>query len=426
MSAEVPHIVIVGAGFGGLRAAQMLGSERVRITVVDKRNHHLFQPLLYQVATAGLSPADIAIPIRSILRRQRNTEVLLAEVQGVHPEKNRVVTSRGELPYDYLVLATGSLYNYFGHEDWKPIAPGLKSIGDALAVREKILYAFELAEMEADPIRRGALMTFIVVGGGPTGVEMAGSIAELAHRALASDFRRIDPKAARVVLIEAGPRVLATFPPDLSERAMGALSRLGVEVLTQSRVEAVSPVGVVVNGKRIDATTVVWAAGVAATPVGKWLNAETDRAGRVVVQPDLTVAGHKNIFVIGDVAACKDEKGQPLPGIAPVAMQQGKFVASLILSRIAGSEEPAVFHYWDKGNLATVGRSFAVADLGKIKLSGWFAWVAWLAVHIYYLIGFRNRLLVVLQWAWGYVTFQRGARLITRMNGMLKKEDASG
>lgn len=422
----MPHIVIVGAGFGGLRAAQMLGSERVRITVVDKRNHHLFQPLLYQVATAGLSPADIAIPIRSILRRQRNTEVLLAEVQGVHPEKNRVVTSRGELPYDYLVLATGSLYNYFGHEDWKPIAPGLKSIGDALAVREKILYAFELAEMEADPIRRGALMTFIVVGGGPTGVEMAGSIAELAHRALASDFRRIDPKAARVVLIEAGPRVLATFPPDLSERAMGALSRLGVEVLTQSRVEAVSPVGVVVNGKRIDATTVVWAAGVAATPVGKWLNAETDRAGRVVVQPDLTVAGHKNIFVIGDVAACKDEKGQPLPGIAPVAMQQGKFVASLILSRIAGSEEPAVFHYWDKGNLATVGRSFAVADLGKIKLSGWFAWVAWLAVHIYYLIGFRNRLLVVLQWAWGYVTFQRGARLITRMNGMLKKEDASG
>jgi NADH dehydrogenase len=414
-SPRIAQVVVVGAGFGGLRVARNLAGAPVRITVVDRSNYHLFQPLLYQVATASLSPADIATPIRSVLREQKNTEVLMAEVTGVDREHHEVITDQGRLPYDYLVLATGARHGYFGHEDWENNAPGIKTIPDATTIRQKILMAFEAAEMEPDAVRRKKLLTFVLVGGGPTGVEMAGAIAELSHRALALDFRRIDPKSSQVILLEAGPTILASFPRPLAERGKAELERLGVDVRTESRVESVSAEGVLVNGKMIYSPNVIWAAGVVASPVGKWLGAETDRAGRVKVLPDLSVAGSPEIFVIGDAAYVEGEDGKPLPGVAPVAMQQGKYVAATIEERMEGDTSTPPFHYWNKGNLATVGRGFAVADFGKFQISGFIAWVLWLVVHIYYLIGFRNRLLVLAQWAWAYLTFQRGARLITDM-----------
>jgi len=408
----IPNIVIVGAGFAGIRVAKGLSDSAVKITVIDRSNHHLFQPLLYQVATATLSPAAIASPIRSMLKNQANAEVILAEVTGIDRAKKLVHAGDRYFPYDYLILATGARHSYFGHEEWEKFAPGLKAIPDATAIRQKILLAFEKAEMETSAERRTDWLRFILVGGGPTGVEMAGAIAELAHRALASDFRKIDPRSAHVVLIEAGPRLLASFPESLSEKAKTSLEHLGVEVRLGSRVEQIDADGVVASGERLRSQTVIWTAGVMASPAAKWLGVEPDRLGRVKVGANLSLAEDPNIFVLGDTACALGESGQPLPGIAPVAMQQGQFIARLLRKRLANAKEPDAFHYLDKGNLATVGRSSAVADLGKVKLSGRTAWLAWLFVHIYYLIGFRNRLIVLLEWAWAYVTFQRGSRLI--------------
>ena len=401
----------MGAGFGGLRAARALRSAPVQVTVIDRRNHHLFQPLLYQVATAELSPADISATIRGVLRGQRNAEVVMAEVTGVDTEHKHVLMGEDFIPYDYLVLATGAQHSYFGHDEWGNFAPGLKSIPDATAIRRKVLLAFEKAELEPDPAQQQALLTFIVVGAGPTGVEMAGAIADLAHKSIVRDFRRISPKSARIILVEASPRILGTFPEKLARKAQAELEHLGVEVKTGQAVEQVSECSVVIQGETIHASTIIWAAGVRASPAGNWLGAETDRAGRVLVERDLTVPGHPDIFVIGDTASLS-EHGKPLPGVAPVAMQQGRFVAETIRRRLKGDTTRKPFHYVNKGNLATVGRSFAIADLGLIKLSGFIAWIAWLVVHIFYLIGFRNRMLVMIQWAWAYFTYQRGARLI--------------
>ncbi len=407
-----PRVVIVGAGFGGLQAARALGHAPVQVTVIDRRNHHLFQPLLYQVATADLSPADISMPIRAALRHQRNTEVLLAEVTGIDVEGRRVLMEDRTISYDYLIVATGAQHSYFGHNDWAPFAPGLKTTTDATAIRREILLAFEAAEMETNPEKRQALLTFVIVGGGPTGVELAGAIAGLARKSIVRDFRHINSATARIILVEADPRLLAAFPESLARKAQRELEHLGVEVRTGKAVEQVDADGVVIAGERVAAQTVIWAAGVRASLAGQWLGAETDRAGRVLVERDLTVLGHPEIFVIGDTASLT-ERGKPLPGVAPVAMQQGRYVARTIRRRLAGSKERTPFHYRDKGNLATVGRSFAIADLGMIKLSGFIAWVTWLIVHIFYLIGFRNRILVMIQWAWAYFTYQRGARLIT-------------
>jgi len=410
-----PHVVIIGGGFGGLSAARELKHAPVRVTLIDRSNHHLFQPLLYQVATAGLSPADIAAPIRGILRHQPNADVLMAEVTGIDKVRKLVIMNKdGEkisIPYDFLIVATGARHSYFGHEEWSANAPGLKTIVDATAIRRKILLAFESAEMELNPERKQPYLTFVIVGGGPTGVELAGSIAELAHKALKADFRYIDPKATRIILIEAGSKLLAAFPKRLSQGARDELGRLGVEVMTDQRVEHVDEQGVVVSGQRILAKTVIWAAGVIASPAGKWLEAETDRAGRVNVGEDLSIAGHPEIFVIGDVAA-KVQDGKPLPGVSPVAMQEGRYVGRLIANRIKGLTT-APFRYFNKGNMATVGRAYAVCDLGPLKIRGFLAWVLWVFVHIYYLIGFRTRIVVLLEWAWAYLTFQRGARLIT-------------
>jgi NADH dehydrogenase len=409
---KVPHVVIVGAGFGGLQAAKSLRQAPVQVTVIDRSNHHLFQPLLYQVATADLSPADIAAPIRSILRKQRNTSVILAEVTGVDVQGQRVLMHERSAPYDYLIVATGARHSYFGHDAWEPFAPGIKSIDDAAMLRRKILLAFEAAEIEPDPEKRQALLTFVLVGAGPTGVEMAGAIAELAHKALASDFRQIDPKAAHIVLVEALPRILLAFPESLANKAERALTRLGVEVRKNSPVEAIDREGVVIAGERLRAKTVIWTAGVAASPAGHWLGAEVDRAGRIKVGSDLSLPGHPNVFVIGDTASLSQD-GKALPGVAPVAMQEGRYVAQVIVQRVAGHKSIPPFRYHSRGNLATVGRSFAVAEIGPVRLSGFLAWVLWLVVHISYLIGFRNRLLVMLQWAWEYLTRQRSARLIT-------------
>lgn len=407
-----PQVVIVGGGFGGLTAARALRKTAVQITLIDRSNHHLFQPLLYQVATAGLSPANIAAPIRSVLKGQENTQVLMGEVIGVDV-KNRIVQMRDrQIPYDYLIIATGSWHSYFGHDEWQKYAPGLKSIVDATKIRRRILLAFEAAEMEQDPEKRKRLLTFILVGAGPTGVEMSGSIAELAHQALKSDFRQIDPTSVRILLIEAGPRILASFPTQLAEKAHRKLVGLGVEIKTGARVKQVDSSGVEVGGQRIEAKTMIWCAGVVASPAGKWLQAEMDYAGRVKVGPDLSVSGHPEIFVIGDTA-CVIQDGKNLPGVAPVAMQEGRYVASVIQQNLRGASSYPAFYYFNKGNLATVGRSFAIANFGKIRLSGMFAWLAWVVVHIYYLIGFRNRIVVLMEWAWAYLTFQRGARLIT-------------
>jgi NADH dehydrogenase len=413
---NLPKVVIVGGGFGGLRAAKHLGRAPVHVTLIDRSNHHLFQPLLYQVATAGLSPADIAYPIRTAVNHEENVEVLWEEVVGIDKERREVLLPARRVPYDYLILATGAQYNYFGHPEWERVAPGLKTIGDATKIRAKILAAFEEAEMEPDAARRQAMLTFVVVGAGPTGVELAGSIAELAHKALASDFHHIDPRDAHVVLVEAGPRVLASFPEHLSAAGAARLARMEVDVRTGAMVEAVDAEGVVVNGVRLAAHTVLWAAGIVASPAGRWLGVPTDRAGRVVVAKDLSVPGHPEIYVVGDTAAAVDDAGKPYPGIAPVAMQQGRYVAGRIDHLVRGvlQAEDERFRYMDKGNLATVGRSFAVLDFHGVTLSGFFAWVAWIIVHIFYLIGFRNRMLVMIQWFWAYITFQRGARLIVR------------
>ena len=408
----LPRVVIIGAGFGGLQVALRLSREPVRVTVIDRANHHLFQPLLYQVATAGLSPADIASPIRSVLRDGKNTEVILGEVTGVDV-KNRTVaiTSGAPVPYDHLVVATGAGHSYFGHEEWAKFAPGLKTVNDAVRIRRTMLLAFEAAELETRPEVQQACLTFVIVGGGPTGVELAGAIAELSRRALVEDFRRVNLERSRIILLEAGPRILQAFPESLSAAATKALENLGVEIRCNNAVEAIDDQGVTVAGARIAARTVIWAAGVKASPAGTWLGAETDRAGRVVVDPCLHPAGHPEIFVIGDTAAFAQD-GKPLPGIAPVAMQQGLYVADALSRAARGLSAPGPFVYVDKGNLATVGRSFAIADLGYFTASGFFAWILWLVIHIYYLISFRNRVVVMIQWAWAYLTFQRGARLI--------------
>jgi len=408
----LPCVVIVGAGFGGLRAARALRNAPVQITMIDRQNHHLFQPLLYWVATAGLSPADICSPIRGILRNQKNAEVFMEEVAGVDVQEQRVLMGDCSVPYDYLVLATGAHDNYFGHPEWEHYAPGLKSIVDATSLRRKILLAFEAAEIETDPEKVKELLTFVLVGAGPTGVEMAGAIAELAHKALASDFRHIDTRMTRIILIEAAPRILAAFPESLARKTQKRLVTMGVEVRTGTPVTDLDEHGVVVDGERIKAATIIWGAGVSASPAGKWLGAEVDRAGRVMVSSDLSVPGHPNVFVIGDTAVAM-QNGKALPGVAQVAIQGGRYVAAVITDRIEGKELNKPFHYRDKGNLATVGRSYAIVDIGKIRLTGFFAWLLWLAVHIYFLVGFRNRLVAIFQWAWEYWTYSRGARLIT-------------
>jgi len=413
---RTPRVVIVGAGFGGLSAAKAFARRPFDVTVIDAHNYHLFQPLLYQVATAGLSPADIASPIRSILSAQSNVGVVLAKVSGVDLKRREVLADGRRIPFDYLIVATGAQHAYFGHDDWAAYAPGLKTIDDATYLRRRILLAFEKAESEPDPAERRRLLNFVVVGGGPTGVEMAGAIAELAKRALASDFKTIDPRAARIVLVEAAPRLLTAFVPSLSEKATRALEQLGVEVRLGKAVAQCDCGGVTVGDERIEARTIMWAAGVQASPAGAWLGAETDRAGRVKVNADLSVPGQPNIFVIGDAALTGGPDGQPLPGVAPVAKQQGRYVADLLEARVHGkATEP--FCYRDFGSLATIGRKRAVAQMGRFRLSGLPAWVLWSVAHIYYLIGFRNRLMVALNWAWNYVTFQRGTRLITGITG---------
>jgi NADH dehydrogenase len=418
--AEPPHVVIIGGGFGGLYAARALRHAPVRVTLIDRRNHHLFQPLLYQVAAAGLNPSDIAAPIRAVLRSQKNVTVLLGEVRTIDAAGKRVLlTDDGELTYDWLIVAAGATHSYFGHDDWEPFAPGLKTIEDALEIRRRVLFAFEAAEREPDPERRRAWMTFVVVGAGPTGVEVSGALAEVARHTLARDFRHIDPRAARIVLVEGGPRVLPVYRESLSASAERQLTRLGVEVMKNAMVGAVDGTGVKLDGRHLEARTVIWAAGVAASPLGHTLGAPLDRAGRVKVTPRLTVPGHDEIFVVGDLASLEQD-GKPVPGVAPAAMQGGAFAARSIRRALAG--KPAEnFRYWDKGSLATIGRSAAVADFGRIRLSGFLAWAAWLLIHILYLIGFRNRLLVLIEWGWAYVTYQRGARLITGpLNGRSK------
>jgi NADH dehydrogenase len=412
------RVVIVGAGFGGLSAAKALANANMRVTLVDQRNHHLFQPLLYQVATAGLAPSQIATPIRTILRHQKNAEVLLGTVTAVDPGRRHVALDGRQINYDYLILATGAQHSYFGRDDWETFAPGLKSLEDATELRKRILLAFEKAELESDPSQQERLLTFVVIGAGPTGVEMAGAIAELAHRALASDFRSIDPHAARVVLVEAGPRALATFPEKLSAYTQKALNCLGVEVMSDTRVTSIDQNGVMISGRSgaqyLPSACVVWAAGVAASPVAKWLDVEADRAGRVPVRSDLTLMHHPEIFVIGDCAHVTGEDGKPLPGLAPVAKQQGEHVGRTLtkLSRSPNSRRCA-FEYRDFGAMATVGRKIAIADFGRIKLKGFVGWVTWCLAHVYFLIGFRNRFSVALDWAWSYLTYERGSRLIT-------------
>ena len=421
-SKAIPRVVIVGAGFGGLNAARALAKASVKITVIDRKNYHTFQPLLYQVATAGLSPGEIAAPIRSILRSHKNVEVLMAEVNGFDLDHRIVKTSESDIPYDYLIVAAGASHAYFGHDDWEPYAPGLKTIEDALEIRRRVLLAFELEERQASAGKTAAPLNFVVVGAGPTGVELAGTLAEISRHALAHEFRSIDPARTHILLIEGGPRVLPTYSEDLSGSAREQLNRLGVEVRTSTMVTQIEPGAVYAGETRLAATVILWAAGVAASPLGKSLGAPIDRAGRVLVQPDLSIPDHPEVFVIGDLASIKDEHGKILPGVAPVAIQQGRFVAKLIRrelqskrsSREGGdSDSLPAFHYWDKGSLATIGRAAAVAEFGRIHISGFIAWLAWLFVHILFLIGFRNRLLVFIQWAWSYVTYERGARLIT-------------
>ena len=410
---EKPRVVIVGAGFGGLEAAKKLACQGVLVTVIDRTNYHLFQPLLYQVATAALSPADIAAPVRAILSRWNNMEVILAEVESVDIEAKKIKTTDLEIPYDFLILATGARHSYFGHNEWEKLAPGLKSLEDAIELRRRLLMAFEYAEKITDEAARRAAMTFVIIGGGPTGVEMAGAIAEIARYTLAKDFRHIDPSQARVILIEGEPRLLAGFPEDLSASAMKQLVDLGVEVRTSVRATNLTETGLQVGDEFIPCRVKIWAAGNNASFVGKTLGVPIDRVGRVMVNDDLTIPGHPEVQVIGDLANFSHQTGQPLPGVSPVAMQQGRHAARNIL-RMTKNREPQRFRYWDKGSMATIGRNKAVADLNFVHLSGLPAWLVWLFVHIIFLVGFRNRLAVLFQWAWAYFTFNAGARLITR------------
>jgi len=408
-----PHVVIVGAGFGGLEAAKKLACKDVRVTVIDRTNYHLFQPLLYQVATAALSPADIAAPVRAVLSKCKNMEVILAEVQSVDVAAKKIKTTDMEISYDFLILATGARHSYFGHDEWEKLAPGLKSLEDAIELRRRLLMAFEYAEKITDEAARKAAMTFVIIGGGPTGVEMAGAIAEIARYTLAKDFRHIDPSQARVILIEGEPRLLASFPEDLSSSAMKQLVDLGVEVRTGVRATNLTETGLQAGDEFIPCRVKIWAAGNNASFVGKTLGVPVDRAGRVMVDDDLTIPGHPEVQVIGDLANFSHQTGQPLPGVSPVAMQQGRHAARNIL-RMIKNREPRPFRYWDKGSMATIGRNKAVADLNFVHLSGLPAWLVWLFVHIIFLVGFRNRLAVLFQWAWAYLTFNAGARLITR------------
>ncbi len=405
---NIPHVIILGAGFGGLYAAKALKRAPVRVTVVDRRNYHLFQPLLYQVATAALNPSDIAYPIRAVVARQKNTNVILGDATAIDVSKKLIKLVDGEIAYDYLIVATGATHSYFNHPEWERTAPGLKTIEDALEIRRRVLLAFEAAERESDPDRQKAWLTFVIVGGGPTGVELAGALSEIARQTMIRDFRNINPSSARVILIEGRERVLPTYPPDLSKKAEEQLRELGVEVIPSGMVSAVDEKSARVGNTLIPTRTVLWAAGVQASPIARTLNAPLDRAGRVLVNDDLTIPDHPEVFVVGDLAALK----QPAPGVAPAAIQEGVHAAKNIERAIRGQPmEP--FRYWDKGSLATIGRAAAVADFGKFQISGFLAWLAWLTIHIFFLIGFRNRLLVILQWAWAYVTYERGARLIT-------------
>jgi NADH dehydrogenase len=415
-----PHVIIVGGGFGGLNAAKALAKLPVRVTLLDRRNYHLFQPLLYQVATAGLSPGNIAAPLRGILARQQSVRVLMAEVTDIDPERRTVQLEDGDaLDYDYLVIAAGSSHSYFGHDDWEPFAPGLKNIEDALTIRRRVLLAFEQAEREPDPVKRTALLTFVVVGGGPTGVELAGALGEMAKYTLRGNFRAVDPSSAQIVLVEASDRILAPFVPELAARAVHSLRRLGVTVRTETTVVGVGADHVLLRSgeqeERLPCYTVLWAAGVKASPLGKLLHERTgvelDRAGRVMVEPDLSVSGSPSIFVVGDLAHYAHGLALPLPGVAPVAMQQGSYIAKAIRSRLANQPAPP-FRYRDKGSMATIGRAAAVAEIAGLRLSGFIAWLSWLFIHLLYLVGYDNRLLVFVQWVWNYITYQRGVRLI--------------
>ncbi len=413
---EDKRVVIIGGGFGGLYAAKALKKSPVRITLIDRHNYHLFQPLLYQVATAALNPSDIAAPIRAVLRKQKNASVIMGDATGIDPDRKVIRLADGELAYDILIIATGATHSYFGHPEWEQNAPGLKTIDDALEIRRRVLRAFEAAERETDPARQRAWLNFVVVGGGPTGVELAGALSEIARQTMIRDFRRINPSSARVILIEGVGRVLPPYPPALSEKAAAQLRGLGVEVMTNALVTNVSDHDVRVGETTIPTRTVLWAAGVQAAPLARTLGAPLDRAGRVLVEPDLSIPGHPDVFVIGDLASVPD-----VPGVAPAAIQEGTHTAKNIERMMAG--QPTLpFRYHDKGSLATIGRAAGVADFGRLKLTGFLAWAAWLSVHIFFLIGFRNRLLVILQWAWAYVTFQRGARLITGKVEPLMKE----
>ena len=405
--------MIVGAGFAGLFAARGLRRVDVEVTLIDRHNYHLFQPLLYQVATAGLAPSDIAWPIRGILSKQKNVTVLLDQVTGVDTTTGEALIGDSKIRYDYLVLATGARHAYFGHEDWEPYAPGLKSIDDATEIRRRILVAFERAEMTTAVDERTRLLNFVIVGAGPTGVELAGTVAELARRTLAADFRRIDSRSARVILVEAGPRVLPAFSEKMSSYAQKALTKLGVEVMLDNAVTQCGVDGVVVDGQDIPSSTVLWAAGVAASPVGDWVGATVDRAGRVLVEADLSVSNHPNIFVAGDTAVVNDAKGQVVPGIAPAAKQQGRYIAKVIRSRVDGTASPHAFQYRHTGNLATIGRKSAVMELPFMRMTGLVAWWGWGIAHIYFLIGVRSPLTVAINWLWQYMTYSRGARLIT-------------
>jgi NADH dehydrogenase len=413
--AKKPKVVIVGAGFGGLTAAREVALLPVDVMVIDRKNHHTFQPLLYQVATAGLSPGEIAAPVRWVLRGQSNVEVILDNVVDFDLHGKTVITSDKAIDFDYLIVASGATHAYFGHEEWLPLAPGLKTIEDALEIRRRVLLAFELAERDAaegDPPRQ---LQFVVVGGGPTGVELAGTLAEIAHHAMTHQFRKIKPEQSRIILIEGGPRVLPAYSEHLSQKAKDQLQRLGVEVRTSQIVTGVEPGAVWVGNNRTSASVVLWAAGVAASELGRKLGVPIDKAGRVLVQPDLSIPGYPEVFVIGDLAALADEKGKLLPGVAPVAMQQGKWAAKMIAHDLSSPPQTArgKFHYHDKGSLATIGRAAAVAQIAGLELSGYIAWLAWLFIHILFLIGFRNRIVVMVNWAWAYLTYERGARLIT-------------
>ncbi|HXZ32808.1 MAG TPA: NAD(P)/FAD-dependent oxidoreductase [Terriglobales bacterium] len=417
-----PRVVIVGAGFGGLHAARKLSRSPVQITLIDRKNHHTFQPLLYQVATAGLSPGEIAAPIRWIVRGQRNVEVLLGEVQDFDLQKRMVKLADFEVPYEYLIVAAGATHGYFGHDEWEPYAPGLKTIEDALEIRRRVLLAFELAERQAAAGNSDLPLNFVIVGAGPTGVELAGTLAEISHHVLGCEFRSIDPKSTRIILLEGGPRVLPTYAADLSASAEAQLRRLGVEVHTGAMVTKVEAAAVWMGGTRLPAAVVLWAAGVAASPLGKKLGTPLDRAGCVMVNQDLSIPGHPEVFVIGDLASLKDKDGKLLPGVAPVALQQGTAAARNIKHDLEGKPREN-FHYVDKGSLATIGRNAAVAQFGKLHLSGFTAWLSWLFVHIFFLIGFRNRMIVLIQWAWSYFTYERGARLITGDEGLPSWEE---